>query len=173
MTDAPIEVRLRVPEGEQPVGSCPAVSVEVRNRSDRPIWFVGVLDGSETRTRYPHYLPRISRNGVVVYIPPTAEDPLVSPLRVADFRLLQPGEVFDPTRSEGGAAWLPLSTFATFCPSAPGQYELELVVSTESRTPEEWLGRFNQAAEAEAVQAKVELVPRLTVHSNLVRLHVG
>jgi hypothetical protein len=149
------------------------VSVEVRNRSDRPVWFVGVLDGSETGTRYPHYLPRISRARQVVHAPPIAEDPLVSPLRVADFRLLEPGGAFDPTRSEGGTAWLPLSIFTTFCPSVPGEYELELVVSTESRSPKEWLGRFNQAAEAEAVRAKVALVPRLTVRSNLARLHVG
>jgi hypothetical protein len=167
-----IEVSLQVPIAMQAVGSCPAVAVEVRNRSDRPVWFVGVLDGSETATRYPHYQPRIMSGGTVVAAAPAADDPLISPLRLMDFRLLPPGGAFDPTRAEGGAAWLRLSTFSTFCPTARGEYEFELTVSTMSGSPEQWLGRFNQAEEAEAVRARIALVPRLTVRSNIARLRV-
>src|SRR5687768_4038395 len=92
--------------GAQPVGQAADIAVQVRNQGAAPVWIVGVLDGSEEGVRYPHYRPAVTRDGLVVAAPPPPEDPLVGPLRVADFRRLGPGETFDPTRGNGGAAYL-------------------------------------------------------------------
>jgi hypothetical protein len=165
-TDRPVVLGLvlRGPDGPQPVGQAIDVEVTVRNLGAEAVWIVGVVGGSEEGIRYPHYRPSVTRDGAVVAEPPPPEDPLVGPLRVADFRRLGPGEGFDPTRGEG-AAYLPLITFASFQPTEPGVYQYTLTLSTESQEPEEWLGRYNQEAEREAVLDLVARVPRLTVTS--------
>jgi hypothetical protein len=126
---------------------------------------VGVVDGSEHGVRYPHYRPSVELDGSVVARPAAPEDPLVGPLRAADFRRLGPGEAFDPTLRDAGAAYLPLATFATFAPAEPGRYRYSLTLSTESSDPEQWLGRFNQDAERAAVLELVARVPRITATS--------
>lgn len=155
---------LRGPDGPQPVGQAIDVEVTVRNLGAEDVWIVGVVDGSEEGIRYPHYRPSVTRDGAVVAEPPSPEDPLVGPLRIADFRRLDPGKGFDPTRGES-TTYLPLITFASFRPTEPGIYRYTLTLSTESQEPEEWLGRYNQEAEREAVLDLVARVPRLTVTS--------
>ena len=148
-------LRLIAPAGPCPAGRPVPVGVSLRNEGPSEIWMVGVLDGSETGTRYPLWLPSVSFGDEVVAAPPTAEDPLVGPLRESDFRRLGSGEAFDPGR---------LATFAVFAPSEPGAYTYTLELSTESPAPEAWLGRFNQDP---SVLALVARVPRLTLRATV------
>lgn len=157
------DLRLHAPAGPHPAGRPVPVLVELRNSGDEDLWVVGVLDGSETGTRYPHWLPSIHRSGpidrqpgsrpgeVMVAGRPRAEDPMVGPLRPEDFRCLRPGEGFDPGR---------LATFAVFAPPAPGSYTYALEVSTESESAEAWLGYFGQDR---SVLELVARVPRFTI----------
>lgn len=163
MSTAILLLTLIVPERPVAVGAPVPVALELRNVSDRPVWVTGVLDGSEEGIRYPHYRPVVTRQGQTVAAPPPPEDPLVSPLRLLDFRLLRPGEAFDPTRADGDAAYLPLLTFANFRPDAPGVYEFSLMLSTESASPEQWLGAFGQDASRAAVLERIADVPRVTL----------
>lgn len=168
-----IEVILRGPEGIHPRGRPVPLQIEVRNAGDADAWMIGVLDGSENGIRYPHYLPTVRRAGVTVARPGAAEDPLVGPLRVADFRRLAPGASFDPTRSEQGARYLPLSTFATWaCPEAAA-YEYVLSLSTASEVPEQWLGRFGQGENLKEILDLLERVPRVPVTSNTLTVRAG
>jgi hypothetical protein len=172
-TDAPVlVVTLRGPNEPQRVGRPIPIKIEVRNLSQQSVWIVGVLSGSEEGTRYPHYLPQITMAGRVVAEPPPPEDPLVGPLRLVDFRLLEPGEAFDPTEPHPGATFLPISTFSNFQPAAPGLYQFTLVVSTESQHPEQWLGYFGQDADRSAVLERVAQVPRLTISSEVFEVEV-
>jgi hypothetical protein len=155
-----VVLALRAPAGPHPVGEAVPVEVEVRNAGDRPIWIVGVVDGSEEGVRYPRYRPSVSRGDAIVASPPPPEDPLVGPLRETDFRRLAPGEAFDPTRGEG---YLPLSTFANFRPAEPGAYRFQLELSTESPAPEAWLGRFGQEPHQAKALELIAQVPRVTV----------
>src|SRR5262245_5779099 len=145
------------------VGEPLGVRAEVRNEGDRELLIVGVVDGSEQGVRYPHWRPEVSLGGRVVAEPGPAEDPLVGPLRRADFRRLAPGESFDPT----AGSYLPLATFATFRPREPGTYRCTLLLSTERESPEQWLGRFGQDAERGAVLELVARVPRLALRSEV------
>lgn len=166
-----VTLTLRGPDRPLALGAHVPIRIEVKNVSSGDIWMVGVLDGSESGTRYPHYLPEIRLAGRVVAKPPAPEDPLVSPLRLADFHLLEPGAGFDPTM-KAGASYLPISTFANFRPSAPGRYEFQLVLSTESRTQDQWLGKFGQDVERAAVLDRLQLIPKFTVTSNLLAVEV-
>ena len=161
-------VNLVLEEAEKArVGVPVKLRVSILNASERAIWMVGVIDGSEGGVRFPRYMPSVTFGSKVVAAPPPPEDPLVGPLRAADFRRLAPGESFDPTRTSQGAAHLPLSTFANFVPSKKGVYRYELELSTNSDSFERWLGRFNQEDERAAVLELIEKVPRVTVTAAL------
>lgn len=149
------------------VGRPVQVRVEIRNDGEHAIWMVGVIDGSEDGVRFPRFMPSVKLEGKVAATPPPPEDPLVGPLRAADFRRLAPGESFDPTRPSPGSAFLPLSTFANFVPSTEGVYRYELELSTESDGPERWLGRFNQDEERSSVLELLDKVPRVRVTAAL------
>jgi hypothetical protein len=166
-----VTLTLRGPDRPLTLGTPVPIRIDVKNVSSHSIWMVGVLDGAETGTRYPYYLPEIRFAGHVVAKPPAPEDPLVSPLRRADFHLLEPGAGFDPT-TKAGASYLPVSTFANFRPSVPGRYEFQLVLSTESRSLDQWLGKFGQDIEREAVLERLQLIPKFTVTSNLLTVEV-
>ena len=168
-----LAVELSLAPGATPrIGSPVQISIAVRNEADADVLMVGVIDGSEEGVRFPHYRPSISRDGEVVVGPPTPEDPLVGPLREADFTPLRPGQSFDPTQGDRGASYSPIFTFSNFAPTTPGTYSYELTLSTASEQSEQWLGRFAQDDEREAVLALLERVPRLTVASNVLAVTV-
>lgn len=147
------DLTLHAPAGPHPAGRPVPVHARLRNTGPDDLWIVGVVDGSDTGTRYPHWLPSVRLGGVVVAAPAPPEDPLVGPLRAGDFRRLAPGEAMDPG---------PLPTFATFAPAAPGTYVYSLDLSTGAGRPEAWLGAFNQDR---SVLDLVARVPRLTLHA--------
>ncbi len=147
------------------VGGTVPVRIRVTNTGDRPVRVVGVVDGAETGQRYPHYLPLVELDGVVVARPGAAEDPLVGPLRPSDAVLLEPGAAFDPSSAELG--FMPLSTFATFRPAAPGLHRWSLTLDTEAPDATAWLGRFGQDPLREAALALVAEVPRVRLTAAL------
>lgn len=159
-----LEVVLTIPAGPHAAGAVVPVRAEVRNVSGRPLWVVGVLDGSEGGHRHPVYQPSIV--GPRPAAPPESEGcGNVAPLRLEDFRRLAPGEGFDPTDARAGANFLPLLAFAHFTPARAGRYELRLTLSTASANVEDWLGMLGYPGEAEVV-ARLKEVPRLSVESN-------
>jgi hypothetical protein len=171
MPNAPLSLILTVPAQPIRVGEAVPLSVVVRNVSDRPLYMVGVLDGSEVGFRYPHYLPQIT---ALQPLPPPEGLPEcgnVAPLRLKDFRLLQPGEGFDPTSPHDEIAYLPLITFQTFRPPFTGRYEFRLTLSTESEQDEQWLGIIEYPGK-EQVLSRLAQVPRLRIESNVATVEV-
>lgn len=166
MSDLPLAVVLSIPAVPHRVGAPIPVSIEVKNISDRTLWMIGVMDGSELGLRYPHYQPRITGSQPLPSPEPTPLPDMVAPLRIIDFRQLAPGEGFDPTDPQHEAAYLPLSTFVNFRPPSPGRYEFRLTISTESRENEEWLGIMGYPG-WEAVVERLAEVPRLRIESNV------
>ncbi len=166
MTDRGVTLALHGPN-EVRIGRPAQVRIEIRNDGERVLWMVGVVDGSEGGVRFPRYMPSVKLGGRVVAAPPPPEDPLIGPLRAADFRRLAPGESFDPTRPSHGADYLPLSTFSNFVPSEDGVYRYELELSTNSDSLERWLGRFNQEDERPSVLELIDKVPPVTVTAAL------
>ena len=163
MAPAILILTLIVSDAPVPVGQPVPIAIELRNVSERPVWVTYVLDGSEEGVRYPHVRPEVTRDGATIAEPPATEDPLVSPLRLEDFRLLQPGESFDPIRPLGVAGHVPLFTFLNFRPDVPGVYEVSVTYSTESPSPEDWLGGFGQDADRESVLRRIADIPRVTL----------
>ncbi|PXY31310.1 hypothetical protein [Prauserella muralis] len=157
---AAVSAWLYVPAGRRcVVGAVPPVELRVGNTGTDDVWFPGVLDGSETASRFPIYRPAVlGATDEVVAEPPAPEDGLVGPLRRTDFHRLRPGETFDPT-SRG--RFLPLSTFATFTPAVPGTYRYRLLIDTTAEDPGAWLGKFGQQAYTDEVLPLLAGVPRV------------
>jgi hypothetical protein len=163
-------LQLSGPSGPVLVGAPVPIEIELRNEGPRAILIVGVVDGSEEGLRYPRWLPTVEGpDGRVP--PPPSEDPLVAPLRESDFVRLPAGRGFDPTNGPAsGANYLPLAAFASFSLPQPGAYRFGLELSTESESPDEWLGRFNQGSDRDRILGLVARVPRLTVASNVLEV---
>ena len=167
---APLSIVLSAPKGVHKIGQPVEVSIEVCNISKSPVQIVGVLDGSETSVRFPHYLPEIKAS-VEFELPEMDVCGTTAPLRTSDFRLLKPKECFDPTKSADEASYLPIFTFNNFLPNAAGVYEFSLTLSTESRRDDQWLGIIGYPGEEKVLELLKE-IPRLTVKSNVLTLKV-
>jgi hypothetical protein len=161
--DDVVALSLHVAAGPHRVGVPVPVTVRVANTGAAPLRMPCVLDGSETATRLPHYLPSVLRGGEQVAGPPPAEDPLVGPVRPEDLRWLGPGESFDPTAASAG--WgLPLSTFTNFRPDRPGAYRYTLLLDTTG-SGGQWLGAFGQEPYRDAVLALLAEVPAVVLNA--------
>ncbi|MBT1076898.1 hypothetical protein [Geobacter grbiciae] len=170
MPAPPLAVILTGPATPCRVGEPVAISVEVRNVSDRPLRMAGVLDGSEAGFRFPKYRPVI--NG-----PNAGEEPgsvfwcgTVAQIHPQDMRLLMPGEGFDPRMTSNGAAFLPLAAFLNFRPATPGSYRVSLTIDTTG-VEEEWLGRLNVPRDDE-IKRLLKEVPRGEYVSNTLDIEV-
>lgn len=170
MSDRPLAITLSAPPGPYRARRALKLRIELKNISGRPLWIIGVVDGSEAGYRYPHWEPLI-----------TGPEPLspegtpwcgnVAPLLLTDFRQLQPNEVVDPTKAAEGAGWLPLVAFEGFSPPVPGIYRVQLILDTGSQKAEEWLGIVGYQGES-AVLQRLSQVPRLRVESNTLTIEV-
>ena len=167
---AVLTIVLSAPRDVHKIGQPFEVAIEVCNISKSPVQIVGVLDGSETGVRFPHYLPEIKAS-VEFELPEMDVCGTTAPLRTSDFRLLKPKECFDPTKSAGEASYLPIFTFRNFSPSQAGIYELSLTLSTESRRDEQWLGITGYPGEEKVIELLKD-IPRLTVKSNVLTIKV-
>jgi hypothetical protein len=172
MEEQLLSLKISAREERHPVGKAVPVAIFLKNMSMSPVWMVGVLDGSESGLRYPLYRPEIHLKGILVAEPFPPEDPLVGPLRLSDLTKLEPGESFDPTQASLDRAYLPLITFVNFFPATAGIYQFQLILSTESENPEQWLGTFGQETERDAVLKRVLKIPRGTFRSNTLEIEI-
>jgi hypothetical protein len=158
--DASVAVLLQAPR-QHPVGEPVPIRVEVGNVGERETCLVGVLDGSETGIRYPHYRPSVTLDGEIVAAPPTPEDPLVGPIRSADIQRVRPGEGFDPTDRAVAPDYMPLFTFVTFRPARPGTYRFRLMLDMTERRPDAWFGRIGQTTDEQLLDLLAAVPPAM------------
>jgi hypothetical protein len=154
-------------------GEPSGVSIEVRNVGAVAIWVVGVVDGSEAGARFPRWIPIVEPRELVV---PAERPDFTAPLSPADFRRLEPGEAFDPTRPVNGARYFPVSMFESLTEN-PERYRLTLELDTTAPDERSWGGslpdhRPDSQQRAGEVQQLLLKVPRLRVRSNTLELVV-
>lgn len=169
-----VSVWLYVPRWAAYVPGDPVpIAVGIGNVGAGDLWFPGVLDGSETSSRYPYYRPSISdvETGRVVAEPAPARRMTkangkrsVSPLRRPDFHRLRPGETFDPTEAGRFRA---LETFSAFVPRSAGTYRFRLDIETMGENPGSWLGGAGQEAYVDEVLPVLAKVPRVAITAHL------
>lgn len=168
---ASLEIRLTAPPVVERHDPRP-IAVRVTNVAGEPVWLVGVLDGSESAARYPRWLPIVAGGPWR----PAERPDFTSPLGVADFRRLGPGESFDPTEPVGGARYFPIAAFGAISEEA-ATYEVALELDTTAADEAAWRGslpvpRPIPPDQTERVRTLLQQVPRVRLRSNVVRLTV-
>lgn len=166
MPQEPIQVELSSAKGaRQRLDEPLDLSVRITNVSDKPLWMVGVLPGSEG-LRYPQYVAEIEGPSGRVPIRFPEELDYVRGLRPEDFVRLAPGESFDP---QEGKSFIPIQQLAWFKPAEPGRYRLRLHVDATAEDPREWMGH-TFVRDQRQVETLIRQVPRVEVWSNTLEI---
>jgi hypothetical protein len=166
MSQEPLKIELISSKGTQQSLEQPLeVSVRITNVSDKPVWVVGVLPGSEG-LRYPQYVAEIEGpSGPVEIRFPEGLD-YVPGLKPEDFVQLAPGESFDPQHGKG---FIPIQQLAWFKPTEPGTYRLRLRFDATAQDSRQWLGH-TAVRDRPRVVMLIEQVPRVEVRSNTLEI---
>lgn len=162
MVEEPIKIELKSAKNAyQSLDEAPELSVQITNVSDRPVWMVGVLPGSEG-LRYPQYVAEIEGPSGPMQAPFPESLDYARGLRPEDFVRLDPGESFDPQQGRG---FIPIQQLAWFKPSEPGTYRLRLRFDATAEDPREWLGH-TFIRDQRTVESLLKQVPKVKVESN-------
>jgi hypothetical protein len=161
----PIKIELRSTAGSGQSGSDPLdLSVQITNISNRPVWMVGVVPGSEG-LRYPRYLAEIQGPAGPERTRLPEDLDYVRGLRAEDFVRLDPGQSFDPQ----GEGFVPIQHLAWFRPSKPGRYRLRLCFDATEPNPKRWMGH-TRGADERRVEMLIQRVPQIKVWSNTLEI---
>jgi hypothetical protein len=168
MADEPIQIELRSTRGtKQSINEPLDLSVRITNVSDRPVWMIGVLPGSEG-LRYPQYVAEIEGpSGSVDMKFPEAMD-YGRGLRQEDFVRLAPGDSFDPQQGRG---FIPIQELAWFKPAERGTYRLRVRFDATAQDPRQWMGH-TFVPDRERVEALIRQVPHVEVRSNTLEIEL-
>ena len=162
------------------LGQVPAISVELRNWTDKDIYLVGSLDASDMRWRYPFCYFEIRDavgNPVNVRVGRCGN---MNAIREKDFVRVPPGGKFDPYQSIDEGGFFGSSQMIPESFASEGEYRIRFVYSTEAPKLETWLGDRNglmlevlpAATPREKLLKLLEQVPRTTVSSNEITVKV-
>jgi hypothetical protein len=166
MSEEPIKIELTSTRGvQQPLDEPLDLSVLVTNVSDKPVWMVGVLPGSEG-LRYPQYVAEVDGpSGPVELQFPEGLD-YARGLRAEDFVRLAPGESFDPQEGKG---FIPIQRLAWFKPAEPGKYRLRLRFDATAEDTRQWMGS-TFVRDQRKVETLIQQVPQVEVWSNTLEI---
>jgi hypothetical protein len=166
MSDEPLKLEISSDKGaHQSLDEPLALSVRLTNVSDRPLWVVGVLPGSEG-LRYPQYMAEIEGPSGPVQKPFPEGLDYARGLSPDDFVRLAPGESFDPQQGKG---FIPIQQLAWFKPPEPGKYRLQLRYDTTETDPRAWMGH-TYVREQRQVESLIQQVPHVQVKSNTLEI---
>lgn len=121
------------------IGELPKLTVKIYNDTKEDIHFIGSLDGSDVKWRYPYCYYTMER--------PKADKAKLgrcgnmNPLRMEDFKLVKSGQDFDPyerTSDYGFFSDYITTSKETF--KSPGIYKLKFHYSTNSLDIQEFMG---------------------------------
>jgi hypothetical protein len=166
MPGEPIKVELISGKGQrQSLGEPPDLSVRITNVSDRPIYMVGVLPGSEGM-RAPQYQAEIEGPSGPVHLRLPEGLDYARGLQADDFVRLDPGQSFDPQHGKG---FIPIQKLAWFKPSEPGTYRFRLRLDATAQDPRAWMGH-TFVRERDKVETLIRQVPKVEVQSNTLEI---
>jgi hypothetical protein len=175
----PLSCTIKAPETCE-FGQVPAISVELRNWTDKDIYLVGSLDASDLKWRYPFCYFEIRDaigNPVNVRVGRCGN---MNAIREKDFVRVAPGGKFDPYQTIDEGGFFGSSQLIPQSFDREGEYRIRLVYSTEAPKLETWLGDrrglmpelLGTGTSREKLLKMLEQVPRTTVSSNEITVKI-
>lgn len=163
--------KLTVTSNVLQMGETPEVSVEITNLSPSNVNFIGSLDGSDVRWRFPHCYFTIEK--------PREDKPEswgrcgnMNTLRPEDFIQVKRNESFNPYLSKGSSGFFSsyeIGRKANF--RIPGTYRIQFHYSTLSDDIEEYLGDDYKSKRSQ-LKRLLQDVPKVKLESNVVVFEV-
>ena len=151
------------------LGELPEIKVSIINKSNRDVYLVGGLDGSERKIRKPYCYFTIKRPGDHPALSMEGCG-TVNPLRAEDFVLVKSGGIFDPYQSVddyGFFTSFQMSRKANF--NEAGIYIITFHYSTLAESLNDYAAYESNFKE---LQAKFERVPKIQLRSNTLTIEI-
>ncbi|MEK7414651.1 MAG: hypothetical protein AAB263_15160 [Planctomycetota bacterium] len=171
-TAQPFTCTITCKETTVELGKAPTITVAITNLTKQEAVFVGSLDGSESKLRFPHY-------GFTV-IDATGKDTLnmgfrmcgnTNALREADFVKIATEKSFNPYANDAGFFGPYGLNKESF--SKPGIYRVTLRYSGKNDDIKQWAGDSRDTAAADVkLAALFKQVPKLELTSNTLTITV-
>jgi len=149
------------------VGDQPEISARIINGTEKAVYLVGSLDGSERKARFPHVYYSVS--GVEGGLSETQFGYCgdLNPLRIQDFVRVEPGNDIDPHKQVDYYGFSKSGKLVHSRFVKAGIYTFEFHYSTENRDIKDWRGSVSETPselnELLGKVARVNLTCSLTV----------
>lgn len=168
--DAELDCTLTSDKTFYKIGEVPVLKVEITNNTNKQICLIGSLDGSDLKWRMPYCYYTIEKPK-----PDTVKFSRcgnVNPLRVEDFKIVKPGDRFNPYQTidmYGFFGDYLITNKESF--KNAGVYKIQFHYSTNAQNILEFMGRFNSVLK-DSVKIKTLLkeVPKVNLVSNEIEL---
>ncbi len=124
---------------EYSIGELPKFTVHIINNTNKAVMFIGSLDGSSVQWRYPYCYFTIQKP-----VPDTIRTMRcgnINQLRVKDFRLVEPGQKFNPFEDSDDQGFFP--DYSVLNPESfrkSGTYKIKFHYSTKSDDINKFVG---------------------------------
>ncbi|MDT7831674.1 hypothetical protein RQM59_04740 [Flavobacteriaceae bacterium S356] len=151
------------------IGETPQIAVSITNNSGEDVYLIGSLDASEVKWRSPYCYYKIDK-------PKNVPSPMVgrcgnmNSLRVGDFKLVKPGESFNPYQSTKGYSFFgsyEIQRKENF--KSPGTYKITFHYSTKSTKLDNYLGDGEENTKLKKLFSKV---PNIELKSNTIEIEI-
>lgn len=171
VSDADFECVLTVNKIVLKAGEMPEFKVEIKNLSSKEVYLIGSLEGSERKFRLPYCYFTIEK---------PFEDPVrrvgmcgVLPfLKVEDFKLVKPNEIFDPYSKIDEYGYYRSSEInlkENF--RKPGKYKIQFHYSTKANNLNGF-NIYNRRADFDQLVELLDKVPKIELSSNVIELEI-
>lgn len=163
--------KLSVASNVLQIGETPTVKVEITNLSPSNVNFIGSLDASDVKWRFPHCYFTIEKPRLDNL---EAEERcgLMNTLRPEDFVSVEPNETFSPYVEQGESRFFSsrqMSREENF--RLPGTYRIQFHYSTQSNDIEDYLGD-DYNAKRRQLKRLLQDVPKVKLESNVVTVEI-
>ena len=152
-------------------GEMPEFKVEIKNLSSKEVYLIGSLEGSEQKFRLPYCyftiekpfedpVRRVARCGNLLF------------LRVEDFKLVKPNEIFDPYSKIDEYGYYRSSEInlkENF--RKPGKYKIQFHYSTKANNLNGF-NIYNRRANFDQLKDLLDKVPKIELSSNVIELEI-
>ena len=156
------------------IGQVPKLEVRLINVSNKDIYLIGSLDGSDLQWRMPYCYYSIDKPKPDTLIFPRCGN--TNPIRVEDFKMVKPKEEFNPFESIDGFGFFGDYTTTqkeTFRNS--GVYKIQFHYTTNSGNIEKFLGNFRQwkrGSDSLKLKSFFARVPKGDIISNEIEIKI-
>jgi len=126
------------------VGDQPEISARIINGTEKAIYLVGILDGSERKARYPHVYYDVS--GVEGGLSETKYGlcGVLNPLRIEDFIRVEPASGFYPSNPTDSQGFRQAAKLRNWSFVKVGGYTFKYHYSTENEDIKDWRGSVRE-----------------------------